>query len=358
MVSDVLFRLHSANGGYVGEIQLNRVAQLNALTPTMVISIRDQLLAWAVRSDLKAVVIRSCSDKAFCAGGDVRQLSQYAQKDVHQALNFLEPEYQINELISRYPVPYLAFLDGLTLGGGVGLSIHGRYRIATERTKWAMPETAIGFLTDIGASYFLSRCPYDIGFYLALTGYRVNARDGHRLGLHSHTVPSDRLAHLWEEVLAWDPQRHAIDTLLARYHTELPLEQPLWDARTDIQSWCAGDSWREVSQRIQSLDHLLAKVLRDALSQYSPTSLAITWALLHRGKTEPLWDCLKREFNVAHHLLLQSDFHEGVRARLIDKDQNPQWTPCVHELLSDIELNYFNPINGRVLKGPLSTSAK
>lgn len=310
--------------GRVGIIALDRPRALNALTFDMVNDIDAALSAFLHAPAVERVLLTSTSPKAFCAGGDIRRIQQHATAgEVREAMEFFLTEYPVNLSISRYPKPFISLIDGMCMGGGMGLSVHGRYRVVTERASFAMPETLIGFFPDIGGTYFLPRLPDRVGICLGLTGMRIPAGDAVRVGLATHFVLSEALPALTEELCSspasvgdiLDTFAHAPPVGLfeenrariARCFGKLSVGEIVCALKKESTSWC---------------DQAL-----EALSRASPSSLDITFDLLNWGHGQSLPSCLDRELAFAEAFIQSPDFAEGVRAALIDKDQSPRWSP-------------------------------
>lgn len=287
------------------------------------------------RKDL--VIIKGAGEKSFCAGGDVRTV---VEGPVHDGKEFFRHEYRNNELIGNYKKPYIAIIDGITMGGGVGLSVHGKYRVATERTLYAMPETAIGLFPDVGGGFFLPRMQGNLGTFLGLTGYRLKGRDVQKAGVATHYVESAHLEEL-ENDLYKCKNSSDIDKTLYKYSSlskdsnEFVLQPYL----KQIEKSFDGDTVEEIVKSLHADGSEWAMSTLKLLSKMSPASLKITLRQLQLGKTMTLRECLQMEFRLAAHCVIDSDFKEGVRALLIDKDQQPKWK---HEKIEDVKQSYVN----------------
>jgi enoyl-CoA hydratase len=317
---DILF---SAQHG-LGKVLLNRAKALNALTLDMCHALEGELRAWAENDGIAAVVVKGAGDKAFCAGGDVRRLSEAARAGEDYPYRFWSDEYRLNALIKHYPKPYLALIDGIAMGGGVGLSVHGRYRVVSEHALFAMPETGIGFFPDVGGSYFLPRCPGEIGLYLGLTGHRLKTADMLYAGIATHFVRRLRLPAL-EHALAAAPGE--IEVVLARF-AEDPGPAPLAAQRAEIDDLFGRPSLEAVMAAVAAGTTDFTRKTHELLLRKSPTSLALTFREIRAGAELDIDSCLRMEWRMASrvppHL---PDFHEGVRAAIIDKDNTPRWSP-------------------------------
>ncbi|WLW54353.1 enoyl-CoA hydratase/isomerase family protein [Streptomyces sp. YU58] len=311
----------------VGRIRLNRPKALNALTTPMVAAVDDTLAAWE-GSALRAVVLSSTSAKAFCAGGDMRAIRQNVLAgDAEASERFFATEYRLNARIAEYPVPVVALVDGICMGGGLGLSVHGGYRVVTENTVLAMPETALGFFPDIGAGYFLPRLPGALGMYLGLTGHRLDAADALYTGLATHFVPADRV-HLVPDALAANPHT-PVDTVLKDLGdgSVVPRSR-LAAVRPEVDRAFGSPTLAGIKAELRRLDGAWAAGALATLDAVSPRSLEITHALLTAGRDRSLRDCLAADLRLARTTIVQPDFLEGVRAVLVDKDHTPVWQPA------------------------------
>lgn len=314
----------SLEGG-IGQIVLNRPAAHNALDTAMVKSIHGTLNGWDTDL-LEAVVIRAETSKAFCAGGDIKTIRQLSiEGEIEKIEDFFSAEYAMNECIASYPKPVVSLINGLCMGGGMGLSIHGNFRVVSEQATMAMPETAIGFFPDVGASYFLPRLPGAIGMYLGLTGHQMDYRDALYCGLATHYVP----AGIIDTVPALLAERPGtpVGTVLAGL-TGTPQEPGghLADHRAEID-WCFGATTLSAIQgRLRADDTPWSGSLLQKMASLSPQSLELTVSLLRWGSQRSLAECLQTELRMTRIVTASPDFIEGVRAVLVDKDRHPAWT--------------------------------
>lgn len=308
----------------LGKVLLNRPKALNALTLDMCHALEAQLRAWREDARIAAVLVKGAGDKAFCAGGDIRHLSENARAGDDYPYRFWADEYRLNALIKHYAKPYLALIDGIVMGGGVGLSVHGRYRVVSEHALFAMPETGIGFFPDVGGSFFLPRCPGETGLYLGLTGHRLRAADMLYAGIATHLVHRHRLAEL-EHALAEAPGE--IEAVLARF-AEDPGPAPLAADRAEIDDLFGRPSLEDVMTALAAGETEFARRTNALLLRKSPTSLALAFREIRAGTKLDIDGCLRMEWRMASrvpgHL---PDFHEGVRAIIIEKDNAPRWSP-------------------------------
>lgn len=317
--------------GALGIAILDRQPALNALTRGMVQSLSAQLAAWRLDPEVAAVLVKAAPGRAFCAGGDIRAVTEGAARDGVEAVTpFFREEYRLNWRIHTYPKPYIALLDGITMGGGVGISVHGAFRVLTERTLFAMPETAIGFFPDVGGGWFLPRCPGEVGTWLGLAGARLGPADCLAAGIGTHFVPTERLPAL-EEALAANlaggaGQAEVADALAA--HAAVPSAGTLDSLRPRIDGAFAADSVEAIVAALEQDGSSFAAEQLAALGARSPLALKATLAQLRRGRGASIEDCLRLEYRMVHRFLAGHDFSEGVRALLVDKDKSPRWQPA------------------------------
>jgi enoyl-CoA hydratase len=337
MEQDILF---SAQNG-LAKVLLNRPHALNALTLEMCNALEAQLRAWASDERIAAVLIRGAGERAFCAGGDIRRLSETARADDDYPYRFWADEYRLNALINHYPKPYIALIDGIAMGGGVGVSVHGRYRVVSEHALFAMPETGIGFFPDVGASYFLPRCPGQIGLYLGLTGHRLGAADMLYAGIATHFVHRARQPAL---VHALDGAPDEAATVLARFG-DSPGPAPLAEHRAEIDELFGRPSLDDIMAALAASQTAFARQTRETLARKSPTALALAFRALRAGAALDIDDCLRLEWRLASRAPTRlPDFHEGVRAIIIDKDNTPHWSPpCLSDIDPAVIEGFFAP---------------
>ncbi len=339
--------------GPIGLITLNRPKALNALTLGMIRTIDPVLKSWAADPGVKAVVIRGAGDRAFCAGGDVRAVyddglaMKRGEGDGALTRDFFREEYRLNRRIKRFPKPFIAILDGITMGGGVGLSIHGSHRVTTEKTLFAMPETAIGLFPDVGASFALTRMPGELGTYLALTGARLQAADLTYLGVGTGHIPSGKADRLVEDLVAadWsagDPGKLA-DDITATH--EISVGEPTLPGHREAIDRCFGQSTVEgILEALVQDGTEWADQTAKTLAAMSPTSLKVSLAEMRRGALLDFDDCLRTEYRLSQSCMRGDDFYEGIRAVLVDKDRNPKWRPADLAAVSDGDVQaHFAP---------------
>lgn len=332
--------------GGLAVIVLDRPKALNALTHPMVRAMSRRLASWRDDPEVAAVLVKAVPGRAFCAGGDIlaatRRVRDHGADD---ALTFFRDEYRLNWRIKQFPKPYIALVDGIVMGGGVGISVHGSHRVLTEATMFAMPETGIGFFPDVGGSFFLPRLPGAVGTWLGLTGAKLGPADGLAAGIGTHLVPRDRLDGL-EEALAGAGDAAAIDAALARFQGA-PDGGELLGTRSMIDDAFAGGSIGEIVRALERQGTPFAADQRTTLETRSPFSLHASLALLRRGRRLEFAECMRLEYRTARHFLEAQDFAEGVRALLVDKDKRPRWRHDRLEAVPAAEVEaLFTPIAG------------
>lgn len=342
--TDILFDV----AGRVGMIVLNRPDALNALTHAMCVALHEKLDEWAGSADVDAVVVTGNGERAFCAGGDV--LALYDSGQLWKAgdetstgwREFFHDEYLMDAAIHHFPKPYISLLDGITMGGGVGISVHGSHRVATERTMLAMPETGLGLFPDVGGGYFMPRLPGEMGLYLALTGQRVMAADCCYLGITQVFVASDGLGKLTDKLAAAKSlDQYAVDDILEDLADD-PGATKLASHAGDIDRLFAGETLEDIMAALAEEDGEWAEKQLARLSRKSPTSMKVTFRQLREGRRLGFNENMRMEFRIANHTLAGDDFYEGVRAILIDKDNAPAWQPASLAEVSDADVEgYF-----------------
>lgn len=317
--TDILFEVR----GRAGFVTLNQPASLNALTREMCVAFHRQLTAWRDDPRVKAVVVTGAGGRAFCAGGDVRAVYRHGRGSV-LGYQFFWDEYRLDAAIAHYPKPYIALIDGIVMGGGVGISIHAPHRVITEKCLFAMPETTIGLFPDVGATHFLARCPGRVGRYLALTGARLNAADVMHIGAATAHVPSAKMAELAKALEDGDPAA-------IRQFASDPGASPLKARQAEIDLTFAPDRVEDIAS--------------PEIAGKSPTSLKIAAKQMREVPGLPLDDVLKLDYRIACRCIDGHDYFEGVRALLIDKDQKPRWEPARLEDVTDAQIDaYFAPL--------------
>jgi enoyl-CoA hydratase len=332
--------------GAIGLITLNRPKALNALTHAMCLSMKAQLDAWATDANVKAVVVRGAGEKAFCAGGDIRALYESGKNGTPYALDFYRDEYRLDAAIKHFPKPYIALIRGIVMGGGVGVSVHGSHRVADESTVFAMPETGIGLFPDVGGSYFLPRCPGEIGMYLALTGARLKTVDTLYASVATYFVHGGD----WDALIAELADGRTPDEAVNRAGESLP-PGFLAEHRDAIDRIFSKGSVEAILAALDA-DHTdwsrdTAKTMRTK----SPTSLKVTFRQIREGRKLEFDECLRMEYRMVNRVVAGHDFYEGVRATIIDKDGAPKWSPGDLAGVSDGDVGaYFASVGERELQ--------
>jgi len=328
--SEVLTRID----GSVGRITLNRPKALHALNLAMCEAMTEALLAWREDPAVQSVLIDHAGERGFCAGGDIRMIAESGAGDGSQARAFFKTEYRLNHLMFEYPKPITAIVDGIVMGGGVGISEPAKVRIATERTTYAMPETGIGLFPDVGGGWFLARLPGQTGVWLALTGARLKAADTVALGIHTHFVPSESLSGLTADLVAGVEPAEA-----ASRHGSATLGASTIN-REAIDRLFAFDTVEEIFAALEAdgSDWALAQLA--TLKTKSPTSLKVSLRQIRTGAGLPSFaDNMAMEYRLGGRIVGSHDFQEGVRAVVVDKDNAPKWSPASLNEVSDAHLD-------------------
>ncbi len=305
--------------GRIGRITLNRPKALNAIDLPMIEAIATALDEWRDEPSIHAVVIEGAGGRAFCAGGDIRQVRADSIAGDHDAIEqFFRAEYALNLAIARFPKPYISLIDGFCMGGGIGLSVHGAIRVASEAAQFAMPETAIALFPDVGATYALPRLRGDWGMYLALTGSRIGGAEAVWLGLATHYVPHEHIAGLADAI--------AQDGVAALAGVAITAPTPALAAQ-DIGAF-ALDSVAAIIDRLEADNTDFARTTLETLRHVSPSAVLWTFEIVRAGATRTLEQCLAAELALTRHATRHPDFLEGVRAMVVDKDRTPKWSPA------------------------------
>ena len=325
--------------GAAGVIALNRPSALNALTAAMRATIAESFAAWARDPQVYAAVIVSATDRAFCAGGDVREMVECARRDGEAARRMLAAEYALNWQLDCFTKPTVSLIDGVVMGSGVGISLYGTHRVAGERYRFAMPETGIGLFPDDGVSWVLARLPDEIGMYLALTGRSLGRADAYRLGLVTHCLPARQFAAVLDALRDADP----VDPMLDGRHVD-PGHAELDALRPAIARCFGADSVVAIVSALQSergAERVWAEGVLKDLAQRSPTSLKVTYRHVREARDLDLRATLAQDYRLVCRFMLGHDFHEGVRATLIDRDQAPRWEPARLAEVSDLRIEAY-----------------
>ncbi|QDG78214.1 enoyl-CoA hydratase/isomerase family protein [Labrenzia sp. PHM005] len=339
-MSDILFEKR----GKAGFVTLNRPKALNALTHGMVTALADQLTRWAGDPEIAHVVITGEGGKAFCAGGDIVGIYESKMAGQMDGLGtFFKDEYLLNAQIKAYPKPYIALIDGIVMGGGVGVSVHGSHRVGTEKTMFAMPETGIGFFPDVGGTYFLPRMPKKTGVYCALSAGRLKQGDALASGVLTHTVKEADLAAIEEALASADDADAALKPFLVDVEPGTLMQQ------ADLIEACFSEnSVAAILERLDGSSEDFATKAAETIRQKSPTSVMIAFEQMQRGANSSFNDCMKLEYRIVSQVLKGEDFFEGVRALLVDKDQSPKWSPSelAHVDIDDLASYFREPADG------------
>lgn len=360
----VLFTTLPARDGYqIGVITLNAEKTLNALSLQMIDLIADQLQAWSTDHAIALVLMQATGEKAFCAGGDLQNL--YQSMRAHQAsadrddiransyaCDFFEREYRLDYLIHTYPKPVLCWGHGIVMGGGMGLMAGASHRVVTEKSRLAMPEIGIGLFPDVGGSYFLNRMPGKLGLFLALTGAMINAADAKFCGLADYAIAQAKQADVREALLqqSWSniPAENSrqLDDLLHQYEANSTImlqSGPLETHLNAINQWCNAENLLQVIATIAALapENTWLQKAVTSLKTGSPSSMHLANLLLNQAQGMALADVFRMEYLAALHCSARSDFAEGIRALLIDKDLKPQWRPATHSTITPDWINSF-----------------
>jgi enoyl-CoA hydratase len=317
---------------HVGRIRLNRPKALHALNHAMCDAMLAALEDWRDDPAVQAVAIDHAEGRGFCAGGDIRMIADSSAADGADARAFFATEYRLNHRLFTYAKPTIAFMDGVTMGGGVGISQPCRFRVATENSRFAMPETAIGLFPDVGGGWYLSRLPGRIGQYLALTGARLDGAEMLALGLATHLVKAEALEAV-KQAIAADPS--ATETILSE-HATAPGDVPILAQRETIDRLFASDDFEEILAALEGDGSDWASTQLATLRQRSPLSCKVSLKLLLDGATMPTFeDEMRQEYAVVTRIVQRPDIVEGVRAVIVDKDHAPKWDPATPEAVSD-----------------------
>jgi enoyl-CoA hydratase len=335
--------------GSLGLITLDRPKALNALDQAMCLAIDAALRLWAKDDGIATVAIRGAGGRAFCSGGDVRLAREdgiawkKGLSDGRVVREFFRDEYRMDRRVAAFPKPYIALIDGITMGGGVGISVHGKYRLATTRTVLAMPETQIGLFPDVGTSYVLSRLAGEVGTWLALTGARLNAADCLQLGIATHVVDDERLDDLVADLAASGD----IGKTIARHMVDAG-DPELPPNRGTIDRCFAHDRVEDIVAALEADGGAFAAETLAMLRLMSPTSLKLTLKQIRKARSLSLDDCLRMDYRLSQSVLAGRDFYEGVRAQLVDKDRQPKWYPATLDAVDDTAIDslFVPPLHG------------
>ncbi|AKE89516.1 MULTISPECIES: enoyl-CoA hydratase/isomerase family protein [Rhodococcus] len=333
---DVLVRV----SGGIGRITLNRPKAINALNYDMVKVTAAALGEWAGDDSVRAVVVDGAGERGLCAGGDIVSIYHDARDGGTGSQDFWRDEYILNAAIGRYPKPYVALMDGIVMGGGVGIAAHGNVRVVTERSTIAMPEVGIGFVPDVGGTWLLSRAPGELGTHLALTTGRMTAGDAIALGFADHFVPSEALDKFVAAL-----ESGTVDEALAEFAQPAP-ESPLLAQRSWIDAAYSAPTVEEIVARLQDAEEPEARAAAEQILGKSPVALKVTLrSVRHARELGSLEEVLNEEYRVSLASLRSHDLVEGIRAQVVDKDRNPAWSPATLADVTDADVDaYFQPL--------------
>jgi enoyl-CoA hydratase len=325
----------------VGLVTLNRPKAINSLNGVMVAGLAKALDDWATDDAVHTVLLSGAGERGLCAGGDIVAIYHSARADGLETRTFWHDEYLLNAQIARFPKPYVALMDGIVMGGGVGVSAHASVRVVTDTTKLGMPEVGIGFIPDVGGTYLLARTPGRLGLHAALTGAPFSGADAIAMGFADHFVPHDALADFKAAVIAG-----GVDAALAAHATDPPAS-PLLAQRRWIDECYAGETVADIIAELRGHDAGAANDAANQIATRSPISLAVALAAIRRAADlETLEDALRQEFRTSCAALRSHDLVEGIRAQVIDKDRNPKWSPSTLALCAPADVEaYFAPAN-------------
>jgi enoyl-CoA hydratase len=328
--------------GKAGRLRLNRPEAIHALSHGMCSAMIEALVAWASDPAVRVVMIDHAEGRGFCAGGDVRALAESGTGDGEKARAFFHEEYRLNNLLFTYRKKTAAFMDGITMGGGVGIAMPCKFRIATENTRFAMPETAIGLFPDVGGGWYLPRLPGRVGQFLALTGARLDGAECHYLGIATHYIPHEALADVKEQIAA-RPER--IAGILGKASVTPPPAR-IADNLVQLNKAFASDRFEEILATLEADDSDWASTELATLSAKSPQACKVSLRLLAQGAgMQSFADEMRQEYAVAARVVQRPDFAEGVRAVLIDKHNKPVWNPATPDEVTDQMLDtIFAPL--------------
>lgn len=344
-IAEIIFEELPGKDGNLGLITLNRQNVLNALNHDMFIALDEQLKDWEKNQNIKAVVIRAAEGRAFCAGGDIRAAYEKRFSNDPTLTNFFHDEYKMNSRIHHFPKPYIALLDGITMGGGVGISIHGSHRVATERLIFALPETGIGFYPDVGTTYCLARFPHKIGYYLGLTGMKISYADCFAVGIVQEVVARESLSKIVTALAeASLPNKETVTKILKSFNVTASHSE-LIEHKAEIESCFSKNTVEEILHALENHPSEWCHKTAAIIKTKSPTSLKVTLRAIQQAEKLNFDESMKIEYRLTCHFLQGHDFFEGIRAVIIDKDQKPQWKPAKIEDVTEPDVtNYFSPL--------------
>ena len=321
----------------LGLITLNRVNKLNALNGEMIKDITDILLAWKNDNEIDAVIINSSCDRAFCAGGDIRGVYDNGINNVDKSTQFFQQEYALNHLIFNYPKPYIALLNGISMGGGLGISLHGSFVIAREDLKLAMPESKIGFFPDIGGTYFLSRIADNLGMYMALTGDPIDANTAQHYDLIDCVLDNDSFDNAIETLLECNTlELNNLNNVFTKSETNYT--NSAFKPSADFIHACSAKNFKQFNRDLNDTK------IKTILEARSPLSLIISYAAIMKGKQLPFENCMFNEYFLTQEFIRDTEFYEGIRALIVEKT-SPMWTYSLDDVTPEVVESYFSQDN-------------
>eukprot|EP00039_Didymoeca_costata_P024268 m.9824 g.9824 ORF g.9824 m.9824 type:complete len:382 (-) comp4141_c0_seq1:26-1171(-) len=334
--------------GHARVMSLNRTKALNALSLEMVRAMKPTIESWSSNDEVSLVLLKGEGGKAFCAGGDVVTLARNLKEDGLIAKDFFREEYVVDNLLATLPKTFVALIDGIVMGGGVGISLPANFRVATEKTMFAMPETGIGLFPDVGGSFHLPRLEGKLGLFLGLTGHRLMGADNVHAGIATHCVKSEDLAEVEEKLLAVADAADvngAVEEVLTKYNDIEGHEFSLAPHMDLIDSCFAGDTVEDIIENLETSGDEFAVKQAQKMKKMSPTSMKITHKQLQLGANLSLEECFGMEYRMTQAAMGGHDFYEGVRALLIDQDKNPQWSPStLADVTEELVNRHFKPV--------------
>ncbi|SFH33839.1 enoyl-CoA hydratase [Sulfitobacter dubius] len=317
--------------GHLGIITLNRPRALNALNVEMVRSIARAIEQWDGECEVDAILLRSGSSRAFCAGGDVRAIGILSNSNARIAMGreFFGEEFALNQRINRLKKPFISLIDGVAMGGGLGISLHGSHRVVSENVKMGMPENLIGYFPDVGATWFLNRCPGHLGRFLALTGTNSQTEDAIFSGFATHHVPASSFQSLESDLVADSRLNHgAVDSIIRRHCA--PIKASAFEEKMDqINEIFGQDTFEAMLCTLEKAAAACAwfATAHETIMRSAPTSIHVTWKRMVEGRNQSIETILRDDYRVALGMVAREDFAEGIRAVLVDKDHAPKWKP-------------------------------
>ena len=353
MTDEVIYEVKPAVAGAIGFIILDRPNKLNALSFEMLQSLFETLTKWQDDPQIKIVIIQG-NGKGFCAGGDIKGIYKNGINNAKVMHNYFKLEYRLNSLIKNYEKPYIAIIDGVTMGGGLGISIHGDIIIGTENSLIAMPETGIGLFPDVGGSYFLSRLKNNVGLYMALTGARLKSDDACYINLINVHIKSSQIDNIIREIFVTDLTLQKselvenIKSLINKYSLSCNTAK-LKQSLLEIETCFTPTTLDNIFHNLDKTNSDWGQETKNILRAKSPTSLQVTLEQIKRGGELEFTECMQMEYDIVQTFLITPDLYEGIRAVLIDKDNSPKWDPKDIKEVTDEAVNKFFEFKGDII---------